>query len=90
MECFLCEKSLDGWEATDDPWIEHKKHSPNCQFAQLMSPENSLTYYQFMDISAELMRRIFNKMINAEEERVKTNWLESKKYGIRHLKPIIP
>ncbi|KAF7559916.1 hypothetical protein G7046_g4241 [Stylonectria norvegica] len=31
--CFLCHKGLDGWEADDDPLIEHLKHSPDCGWA---------------------------------------------------------
>ncbi|XP_014217510.1 baculoviral IAP repeat-containing protein 5 [Copidosoma floridanum] len=44
VECFLCCKQLDGWESTDDPWEEHKKHQPNCQFIQLnKQDEGSMT-----------------------------------------------
>nr|CAH7736808.1 unnamed protein product [Callosobruchus chinensis] len=25
-QCFVCKKSLDGWEPEDDPWSEHLKH----------------------------------------------------------------
>ncbi|KAK4144553.1 uncharacterized protein C8A04DRAFT_11443 [Dichotomopilus funicola] len=31
--CFLCQKSLDGWEETDNPLEEHLKHSPTCGWA---------------------------------------------------------
>lgn len=41
--CFLCDKSLDNWEATDDPWFEHKKHAPQCLFVKFGRPENQLT-----------------------------------------------
>jgi hypothetical protein len=30
VKCYLCEKSLDGWEPDDDPIAEHVRHSPNC------------------------------------------------------------
>lgn len=43
VACFLCEKQLDGWEATDDPWSEHKKHAPQCDFAKLGIPEREIT-----------------------------------------------
>ncbi|ROT43054.1 BIR-domain-containing protein [Sodiomyces alkalinus F11] len=33
VRCFLCDKSLDGWEEGDDALEEHLKHSPNCGFA---------------------------------------------------------
>ena len=30
--CFMCHKELEGWEETDDPEEEHKKHSSKCPF----------------------------------------------------------
>jgi len=33
VACFLCRKSLDGWEKDDDPLVEHLKHSPDCGWA---------------------------------------------------------
>ncbi|TVY39757.1 Protein bir1 [Lachnellula subtilissima] len=33
VACFLCHKSLDGWEKHDDPLVEHFKHSPECGWA---------------------------------------------------------
>lgn len=41
--CFLCGKVLDGWESTDDPWLEHKKHAPQCAFVKLGRTERLLT-----------------------------------------------
>lgn len=41
--CFVCGKDLDGWESTDDPWIEHQKHSANCKFLQMRRSEDELT-----------------------------------------------
>ncbi|KAK0161956.1 hypothetical protein PV327_008350 [Microctonus hyperodae] len=35
VECFICSKQLDGWDATDDPWQEHKKHQANCPYILL-------------------------------------------------------
>ncbi|KAK5169265.1 hypothetical protein LTR04_005909 [Oleoguttula sp. CCFEE 6159] len=31
--CFLCKRSLDGWEPADDPVSEHLQHSPECGWA---------------------------------------------------------
>ncbi|RKF54831.1 putative at hook domain-containing protein [Erysiphe neolycopersici] len=39
--CFLCHKPLDGWEETDDPLVEHLRHSPNCGWAITASVERS-------------------------------------------------
>ncbi|KAJ9150729.1 Protein bir1 [Pleurostoma richardsiae] len=33
VACFLCQKSMDGWEEDDDPLAEHLKHSPECGWA---------------------------------------------------------
>jgi hypothetical protein len=31
--CFLCERSLDGWESGDNAIVEHLKHAPQCGWA---------------------------------------------------------
>ncbi|CAG8681840.1 35184_t:CDS:2, partial [Racocetra persica] len=31
--CFLCHKSMEGWDPQDDPFEEHAKHSPDCAWA---------------------------------------------------------
>lgn len=41
--CFVCGKTLDGWESEDDPWKEHLKHAPQCEFVKLGCPEKDLT-----------------------------------------------
>ncbi|KAI5821208.1 hypothetical protein BZA77DRAFT_298934 [Pyronema omphalodes] len=33
VTCYLCHKSLDGWERGDDPVAEHIKHSADCGWA---------------------------------------------------------
>lgn len=38
--CGYCRKNLDGWEPADDPWEEHKSHSPTCPLANLSDPIN--------------------------------------------------
>ncbi|KAK5682533.1 hypothetical protein LTS10_005661 [Elasticomyces elasticus] len=32
VTCFYCDVSLDGWEPKDDPWVEHERRTPGCQF----------------------------------------------------------
>lgn len=86
VECFLCQKTLDGWEENDDPWSEHLKHSPNCQFAQLLCPEDALTYYQFLDIKAGLLKMIYKTIADSTEKKLKDKWEDAKKYMSRYLK----
>ncbi|KAK0620198.1 hypothetical protein B0T14DRAFT_456980 [Immersiella caudata] len=40
--CFLCDKSLDGWEEDDKPLEEHLKHSPTCGWAIMAAIEVDL------------------------------------------------
>ncbi|KAF4126526.1 Inhibitor of Apoptosis domain [Geosmithia morbida] len=46
--CFLCHKSMDGWEAGDDPLREHLKHSPECGWAVTAAIEAEIETYQLM------------------------------------------
>lgn len=80
VACFLCEKALDGWEATDDPWTEHVRHSPDCEFAKLMLAEEALSYYQFFDIKGDLMKRLFAKNSAAAQQDLDNKYEEMKRY----------
>lgn len=42
VACFLCNKSLDGWEEGDKPLEEHLKHSPECGWAIVAGIEANL------------------------------------------------
>ncbi|XP_050395257.1 baculoviral IAP repeat-containing protein 3 isoform X1 [Patella vulgata] len=35
VQCFACRCILKFWENEDDPWIEHAKWSPDCQYLQM-------------------------------------------------------
>ncbi|KAK4173709.1 hypothetical protein QBC36DRAFT_244874 [Triangularia setosa] len=43
--CFLCDKSLDGWEENDNPLEEHLKHSPTCGWAIMAAIEAGMGNY---------------------------------------------
>jgi len=36
VTCFLCKKSLDGWEPGDNPVAEHYRHAQECGWAVTM------------------------------------------------------
>lgn len=67
--CFLCGKELDGWESSDNPWSEHKKHSPQCAFVKLGRVEDDLTvsfcnqkfYFQFQINNSSLRSYVNEK-----------------------------
>ncbi|KAK4189504.1 hypothetical protein QBC35DRAFT_142473 [Podospora australis] len=44
--CFLCDKSLDGWEPEDNPLEEHLKHSPTCGWAIMAAIEAGVGNYK--------------------------------------------
>lgn len=53
--CFLCNKSLDGWEADDRPLEEHLKHAPECGWAITAAVEAELGEYAREDPRDALM-----------------------------------
>ncbi|KAI6785229.1 uncharacterized protein J7T54_006871 [Emericellopsis cladophorae] len=42
VACYLCHKSMDGWEEGDDPLIEHLKHSTSCGWAICAAVESEV------------------------------------------------
>lgn len=63
--CFLCEKQLDGWESSDDPWVEHRKHAPQCEFVKLGKPEKQITVsgLLYYEIDSGFYCRLKRKML---------------------------
>ncbi|KKA30615.1 hypothetical protein TD95_000833 [Thielaviopsis punctulata] len=47
--CFHCGKGLDGWEAGDNPFNEHLKHSRSCGWAILVAAEYAIDGYDELD-----------------------------------------
>ncbi|XP_030370595.1 baculoviral IAP repeat-containing protein 5 [Scaptodrosophila lebanonensis] len=59
--CFVCGKTLDGWESEDEPWKEHSKHAPQCEFVKLGLPESELTVQQFIQILGTVLKKTIEK-----------------------------
>ncbi|QDS67909.1 hypothetical protein FKW77_008425 [Venturia effusa] len=36
VTCSYCSLSLDGWEKNDDPFVEHQRRAPDCEFFTLL------------------------------------------------------
>lgn len=68
--CFLCGKVLDGWEEDDDPWMEHRKHAPQCAFVKNGKAEDEYTVNELLD-----MMQTYNK---SQHEANKRNFLKLK------------
>ncbi|KAF9772046.1 hypothetical protein IL306_010309 [Fusarium sp. DS 682] len=54
--CFLCHKGLDGWEANDDPLLEHLKHAPECGWAVVAAIEAEVGDYAQQDPDQPYMK----------------------------------
>ncbi|OXU30739.1 hypothetical protein TSAR_001899 [Trichomalopsis sarcophagae] len=77
-ECFMCCKQLDGWEPDDDPWLEHKKHQPNCQFIKLDKPEEQdLTLIELFQLVQNFYKHKMNLDFEKAVESIKRTWKDS-------------
>ncbi|KAH8383332.1 hypothetical protein KR009_008020 [Drosophila setifemur] len=63
--CFVCGKTLDGWESDDDPWKEHLKHAPQCEFVKMGCPERELSVSQFLEILRTVIKESIDKKSKA-------------------------
>ncbi|KAI8280775.1 hypothetical protein K4K56_012130 [Colletotrichum sp. SAR 10_98] len=67
VACFLCNKSLDGWEEGDNALEEHIKHAPNCGWAIVAGIEANVGDLASEDPSS-------TRMINARKETFGGRW----------------
>ncbi|GIX85497.1 baculoviral IAP repeat-containing protein 5 [Caerostris darwini] len=63
VQCYVCFKELDGWEATDEPWAEHYSHSKICAFAQMRKPQKDLTIGEIFKIESERKKNKAKRVI---------------------------
>ncbi|XP_055856435.1 baculoviral IAP repeat-containing protein 5 [Episyrphus balteatus] len=72
--CFVCDKILDGWEATDDPWKEHAKHAPQCMFVKYRKPEKDFTVEEFLDLFGNVIKGHLNKIGMSLKKRIRQTY----------------
>ncbi|XP_067634439.1 baculoviral IAP repeat-containing protein 5.2 [Eurosta solidaginis] len=81
VTCYVCNKTLDGWEPTDDPWKEHAKHAPQCNFVKYGRKETELTVQEFINIfSLALKARMEQNLTKSLEEFRKWAGKEKEKF----------
>ncbi|XP_045448498.1 baculoviral IAP repeat-containing protein 5 [Melitaea cinxia] len=69
-KCFLCGKELDGWEASDDPWVEHKSHAAKCAFVQLGKKEDELLLSEFLSVIKQYMINETKRTAELAKEKI--------------------
>ncbi|GFS88716.1 baculoviral IAP repeat-containing protein 5 [Nephila pilipes] len=72
VQCYVCFKELDGWEASDEPWTEHFSHSKICLFAQLRKPQKDLTVAEIFKIESERKKNKTKRVIAQRLQNFRT------------------
>ncbi|KAG7228363.1 hypothetical protein INR49_009227 [Caranx melampygus] len=62
--CFFCLIELEGWEPDDNPWTEHKKRSPNCEFIKTKKDFAELTAAEYCHMEKQRMKIYIRKVCN--------------------------
>jgi hypothetical protein len=44
--CFTCDGGLQRWDADDDPWIEHARWFPQCQYVRQIKGQEYINMVQ--------------------------------------------
>ena len=74
--CFLCQENLDGWEANDDPAVEHLKLSPQCGWAINVCVEQKVETATIKGMSLDS-----DKMLEARKMTFSSRWPHENKRG---------
>ena len=76
MQCFSCEKELDGWDAEDVAILEHRQLSPDCGFALNLGIEYDIENDCFEPKGTNPM-----KMLEARKATFNGKWPHEDKRG---------
>ncbi|CAH1395637.1 unnamed protein product [Nezara viridula] len=58
VTCYFCFKELEGWEKNDDPFNEHKKHAPYCEFVNMFEKApDTITFAQLLKLERARRKR---------------------------------
>ncbi|KAL3881722.1 hypothetical protein ACJMK2_028122 [Sinanodonta woodiana] len=53
VRCFSCDGGLKNWEPEDDPWIEHARWFPNCDYLRHVKGDEFIQLVRLMDDESE-------------------------------------
>ena len=74
--CFLCQTNIDGWEANDNPAVEHLKLSPQCGWAINVCVEQKVETATIEDLNLAS-----DKMLEARKMTFSSRWPHENKRG---------
>ncbi|XP_053396676.1 E3 ubiquitin-protein ligase XIAP-like [Mercenaria mercenaria] len=49
VKCFYCGGGMQHWQQEDDPWLEHARHFPDCDFLKLHVEEEFIKRANYVD-----------------------------------------
>ncbi|XP_034936108.1 baculoviral IAP repeat-containing protein 5 [Chelonus insularis] len=87
VECIFCYKKLDGWESSDDPWIEHSRHQNKCPFIALNKKDEMTWTVEELFILTK--QYIVEKYIHANKKKRESlikNFVEDKENVLASMK----
>ncbi|KAL5014865.1 hypothetical protein ScPMuIL_009135 [Solemya velum] len=69
VRCFFCGGGLREWEPTDDPWVEHARWYPTCQYLQMSRGDTFIQEVQRgQNVSEKDPSRLKNEMVQNKSE----------------------
>ncbi|XP_032069237.1 baculoviral IAP repeat-containing protein 1 [Thamnophis elegans] len=73
VQCFACSGCLGNWEEGDDPWKEHAKWFPECEFLQMRKSRNEIkqyiqSYCGFLDVTGKHFEASARKCLPSDPE----------------------
>ena len=81
-KCFYCDGGLEKWGFNDDPWEEHAKWYPHCEF--LKSSKGPLYVHRVLSRFPNLNRPVMNTSANTRTVQLVTPSNGSIVSGIQH------
>ncbi|XP_037953728.1 uncharacterized protein LOC119683913 [Teleopsis dalmanni] len=73
VRCFHCNIGLRSWQKEDDPWFEHAKWYPQCQFVKLVKGVNYVQSVQNITKQTSQLQHQASSSVMSIDEAMKTS-----------------
>jgi baculoviral IAP repeat-containing protein 5 len=71
VRCFVCHKELDGWEPTDVPLDEHRKHSPHCPYLNVAANSMAITTEEALKLCRDRYQILLGKELQKKIDELR-------------------